>query len=185
MTAVNLYRIRNEDIRARFGNIADIKITIIERQLSWLGKIARMNDRRLPKKFLTAWCRNNRRRGRPQTSLRHSHGEALQTALLLKDDQGKLADWLPLAKSKRDWQDAVDQWLKWHADDQENGYLARELQLQNEEDLYFAENPQVLLYIPGSNSYTPYIYSMFLNVAQTGITWWVITNVYYLVLLLR
>ena len=66
--------------------------------MQWAGHVARMEKHRLPRKLLTAWCRNARPSGRPE----FTYGEGLRFALnYAKVD---IDSWMALAQKKEDWQ---------------------------------------------------------------------------------
>ena len=96
MMEVQLYRITNEEIYEQFG-IDPLENIMVSRQLHWIGKIACMEEKRLPRKFLAAWHIHPRPVGRPQTTIRHTYLHALRFAGVTEesDKAGKLSDWMP------------------------------------------------------------------------------------------
>jgi hypothetical protein len=112
MFEVEEQRITNTMIRER-TNVPDILILAQRRQLRWIGKLARMPMKRLPRQLLAAWVNNPRKRGRPQTSLRNTMIETLQEAL---DDQvskdAPLEEWIDSAKDQRLWENIIETWYE-------------------------------------------------------------------------
>eukprot|EP00957_Ditylum_brightwellii_P173385 13201197-Ditylum_brightwellii.AAC.1 len=54
MMEVQLYRISDDSLYKDFG-IDPLENIIVSRQLRWIGRIALMEETRLPCKFLAAW----------------------------------------------------------------------------------------------------------------------------------
>eukprot|EP00957_Ditylum_brightwellii_P063602 4828050-Ditylum_brightwellii.AAC.1 len=54
MMEVQLYRISNDSLYEEFG-IDPLENIMLSRQLRWIGRIAFMEETRLPRKFLAAW----------------------------------------------------------------------------------------------------------------------------------
>eukprot|EP00957_Ditylum_brightwellii_P171116 13026196-Ditylum_brightwellii.AAC.1 len=76
------------------------------RQLRWLGKIARMKETCLPRKFIGAWHANPWPFGRPQQTIGHMYLHALRmmVAIPTEDKEGKFATWFPKAiEDSKDW----------------------------------------------------------------------------------
>jgi hypothetical protein len=62
-------------------SIPDIIDIIHHRQLKWIGKIARMEEERAPRRLIASWCGNPRKAGRPQYTYRNSYAEAIAKSL--------------------------------------------------------------------------------------------------------
>jgi hypothetical protein len=89
------YQIKNEHIRNYFS-VPD-PIDIIQKcQFNLLGKFARMDPTRLPRKFLTAWVSHPQCSGGQHYTLRNSYVETLQHILPNIPDNGTIDSWLPL-----------------------------------------------------------------------------------------
>ena len=56
MTKVKEERIRNEEVRERFLTSPPSKTKFAKRQLTFIGKVVRNSDQKLPTKLLTASC---------------------------------------------------------------------------------------------------------------------------------
>jgi hypothetical protein len=112
MFEVEEQRITNATIWER-TNVPDILILAQRRQLRWIGKLARMPMKRLPRRLLAAWVENPRKRGRPQTSLRNTMIETLKEAL---DDQvskdAPLEEWIDSAKDRSLWENIIETWYE-------------------------------------------------------------------------
>ena len=106
MMEVQLYRISNDSLYEEFG-IDPLENIMVSRQLRWVGKIALMEETRLPRKFLAAWHVHPRPVGRPQTTIRHTYVHALRFAEVIPptDKTGKLSDWLPkITEEPKEWE---------------------------------------------------------------------------------
>eukprot|EP00957_Ditylum_brightwellii_P036579 2771624-Ditylum_brightwellii.AAC.1 len=70
---------------------------MVSQQLHWIGKIACMDEKQLPRKCLAAWHIHPRPVGRPQTTICHIYLHALWFAGVTEDSDkaGKLSDWMP------------------------------------------------------------------------------------------
>eukprot|EP00957_Ditylum_brightwellii_P117564 8966390-Ditylum_brightwellii.AAC.1 len=84
---------------------------LASRQLHWLGKVARMKETRLPRKFIGAWHVNPPPTGRPQQTIQHTYLRALRLmgTILEGKKEGKFSDRFPQAtKDTKDWENAGD-----------------------------------------------------------------------------
>ena len=63
MDEVKDQHITNETLRKKFFDIPNIEKQIATRQVMFIGKLTYKSDDHLPTKLLTAWCKQNRRRG--------------------------------------------------------------------------------------------------------------------------
>jgi hypothetical protein len=104
-------RIKNSEVRSKFNNAQHIITTIKTRQLIWLGKIAKMNMNRIPRKLLACWTKSKRKPGRPQLNIRNTYAESLETVFPAISKNIDLQDWLP-ALAKPDWEQKVKKWIK-------------------------------------------------------------------------
>jgi hypothetical protein len=105
------YQIKNEHIRNYFS-IPDPIDIIRKRQFNLLGKFARMDPTRLPRKFLTTWVSHPRRSGGQHYTLRNSYVETLQHILPNIPDNGTIDSWLPLAQNREQWKTLETEWIK-------------------------------------------------------------------------
>eukprot|EP00957_Ditylum_brightwellii_P146761 11172932-Ditylum_brightwellii.AAC.1 len=96
MMEVQMYCMSNEFICEEF-HIDPMENILASRQLRWLGKVARMEETRLPPKFIGAWHINPRPTGRPQQTIRHTylHVLCLMGTIPADDKEGKFSDWFP------------------------------------------------------------------------------------------
>ena len=98
--------ISNESLYEDF-RIDPVDNIMVSRQLRWIGKIALMEENRLPRKFISTWHINPRSHGRPQTTIRHTYMHALRMieAISPDDKQGQLETWLkPILYDPRAWE---------------------------------------------------------------------------------
>ena len=65
-------KITNVQVRKRFHNIKNIELQITKRRLTFLGKIIRMPNDKIPARLLSAVCEGKRPIGRPNITTRHS-----------------------------------------------------------------------------------------------------------------
>ena len=56
-------RITNESVRTQFFDIPTIRNQIAPRQITFIGKVVRNKDEKIPTQLLTAWRNNKQRRG--------------------------------------------------------------------------------------------------------------------------
>ena len=64
--------ISNVHVRKRFDNIKNVELQIAKRRLTFLGKIIRMSNDKIPARLLSAVCEGKRPIGRPNITTRHS-----------------------------------------------------------------------------------------------------------------
>eukprot|EP00957_Ditylum_brightwellii_P128426 9794369-Ditylum_brightwellii.AAC.1 len=71
--------------------------SLASRQLWWIEKIAEMEERRLPRKFLMAWASNPWAIVRPQTTIWNTYLDILRMIGAIDPDnkQGCLVKWFP------------------------------------------------------------------------------------------
>ena len=102
MTEVEHQRITNTKILCEF-QIEPIRNIAYSRQLKWLGKIARMENNRIPRKMSCCWLSSPRPVGRPLKTIRHTYLDALRRIKAIQNDDvcGKIQDWFPLAKKEK------------------------------------------------------------------------------------
>jgi hypothetical protein len=105
------YQIKKEHIRNYFSVPDPIDI-IRKCQFNLLGKFARMDPTRLPRKFLTAWVSHPRCSGGQHYTLRNSYVETLQHILPNIPDNGTIDSWLPLAQNREQWKSLGTEWIK-------------------------------------------------------------------------
>ena len=58
----------NLQVRKRFNNIKNVELQISKRRLTFLGKIIRMSNDKIPARLLSAVCQGKRPLGRPNTT---------------------------------------------------------------------------------------------------------------------
>ncbi len=109
---INIYdvkdnRSRNTDIRTMM-NVSEMENRIAKRQLNWMGKMARMDENRLPLKMLSCWMNESRPSRRPHTSTRNSMIRSLQILNPSISDDGDLKDWFHLAKDAPEWNSKLE-----------------------------------------------------------------------------
>eukprot|EP00957_Ditylum_brightwellii_P019452 1467575-Ditylum_brightwellii.AAC.1 len=84
---VQLYHISNDDLYEEFG-IDPLETIMISCQLHWIGKIACIDEKHLPRKFLTAW---------------HIYPRPIGVLEELDKDR-KISDWMPkIQEDPKDW----------------------------------------------------------------------------------
>ena len=100
-------RITNVEIRRRFENIPTIQITIAKKQLKWLGKIIRMEEKQIPPMILTCFIR------RPRCSCRRYRttidGIFTNLCLLFPDlpSTGNITKWRKFAFYEGFWEQCL------------------------------------------------------------------------------
>eukprot|EP00978_Attheya_sp_CCMP212_P004158 scaffold9027_cov61-Attheya_sp.AAC.6 len=100
-------RIRNTEILSRI-NLPTMDKLIAKRQLRWIGKVARMEEDRLPLKMLSCWVDKPRPTRKPHTTTRNSIVKSLQILDPAIPDNGNLDSWLKLASNKLEWDSLLE-----------------------------------------------------------------------------
>jgi hypothetical protein len=99
-----------------FFNIPNIDAFINKRTARYVGKIARSDDRALPKKFLAAWINKPRKNGAPQLTYNSNFARAINGILpqeqTLSNCSTPLKEWLPLAKNEKSWLFYIDEYFE-------------------------------------------------------------------------
>ena len=103
MTQVRDERIKNDEVRKRFGGIASIKLIIAKKQLKWVGKIVRMDKKQIPPKILTGFIKKPRSTGRRFKTTRDGIFNNLQLLFPNLDTSGKLCQWKRFAFYEGYW----------------------------------------------------------------------------------
>eukprot|EP00978_Attheya_sp_CCMP212_P033890 scaffold139107_cov45-Attheya_sp.AAC.2 len=103
---VQEYRITNESILETI-NLPSMENLVTKRQLRWLGKIARMDEKRLPLKTLSCWIKTPHPRQRPHTTNRNSLVRALKLIDPSVSEDGNLSGWFQTAKDCSEWNDKI------------------------------------------------------------------------------
>ena len=94
------HRISTASLEKKLG-ICDIASIIDDLCLRWAGHVARMDESRLPRRFLTSWVANKRRNGRPYKSTIHR----IQDTIWLTGVH--LDGWVEYAQDREAWRDVV------------------------------------------------------------------------------
>ena len=81
---------------------------IVKRQLRWIGKMARMNEERLPIKMLSCWINSPRPSRRPHTTIRNLMVRSLQLIDPEISNNGNLTDWFHIARERAEWNDLIE-----------------------------------------------------------------------------
>ena len=102
MWHVKEHRITSESLLSRV-NMHPMAFYLARRRLRWGGHVYRMDQSRLPKKFLTAWVNHERPRGRPQYVYGHGLTRDLRNAGI------DLATWETLAADEEMWHEITEQ----------------------------------------------------------------------------
>ena len=75
-------RMKNEKVRAMFGNIDKVCDFATRRRLDYIGHVLRQDDKKLTKKLLTCWIRCARTCGGQQSTLKDANFHAINSLLL-------------------------------------------------------------------------------------------------------
>jgi hypothetical protein len=113
---INMYevqhsRIHNKIVRKSFCNIPDIIKIIQKRQTNWIGDIAKMNTKKLPRKLIASWTKESRKPGRPQTTFRDSYRTCIQNLIPEVQPSLPLSTWIEIAGSPK-WSELKNAWWK-------------------------------------------------------------------------
>ena len=102
-------RITNVEIREKMDKCYSLTQRLELQRARWLEKIAHMDEKRNPRKFLVAWTPTSRPPGRPQQTIRHGYARTLRNNL--KFPSSKLQNWILLAQSPREWSQYIEKML--------------------------------------------------------------------------
>jgi hypothetical protein len=102
MYEVEEKKITNKQIRKQI-DIAEIDDIIAKRQLNWLGKIARMDENKLPLKMLSCCSPEPRLHHHPKITIRNSLVKAFQRVDPELSPKGVLAEFWEQAKDPAQW----------------------------------------------------------------------------------
>ena len=94
------HQISTASLEEKLG-ISGIAGIIDDLCLRWAGHVARMDEARLPRRFLTSWVHAKRRTGRPYKSTIHR----IQDTIRLTG--AHLKNWVELAQDRGSWKDVV------------------------------------------------------------------------------
>ena len=90
------HRISTASLEKKLG-ICDIASIIDDLCLRWAGHVARMDESRLPRRFLTSWVANKRRNGRPYKSTIHRIQDTIRLTGVHLDG------WVVYAQDREAW----------------------------------------------------------------------------------
>ena len=112
MHDVQELHIKNAQVRSKMclDNILD---TITWRQMSYIGKLARMGEHRLPRRMMGAWIRKKRPKGGQPSTIARTHVKAMQEVLGTDaiDLHAQFREWFHRARSPDDWDRPRRNWL--------------------------------------------------------------------------
>ena len=83
--------ISNVQVRKRFNNIKSVELQIAKRRLTFLGKIIRMNNDKIPARLLSVVCQGKRPLGRPNTTTIHSMLKDVENIIPEVDNTGSFS----------------------------------------------------------------------------------------------
>ena len=93
MVQVRERHIKNSRIWVMFYNIPCVRNQVAFKQLTYVGKLLRREASHVPTRFLTAWCNNPRKRGRPLLTNKDTLFRNLRLIILSVDNAGSVATW--------------------------------------------------------------------------------------------
>ena len=109
MQEVRDRRIRNESVRKEFGGILNIADEVKQRQLKWLGKLAKNPPASVAKCLIGAHIKQARKIGRPQLNLRRSYIPALMELMPNLGKRAVAREWQLKAETP-EWIGMVKEW---------------------------------------------------------------------------
>ena len=134
MNQVKDQKIRNIDIRKKFGKLQDIDYYVKKRAWTYIGKIVRQQEESLPKKLLGAWLECPRKQGHPQKSSRSLYIDMLQSVIPDQiSPEGKFNNFFQLAKNEEEWEKKMDEYTN-KLNENQNKDTLREINKQNEDE---------------------------------------------------
>jgi len=95
------FKISQRNLEKRIG-VRPLQETIRTHQLRWAGHVMRMDELRLPRKFITSWVENPRRNGRPQQNYGHTLAKQLKSAGI------PIVNWHLKSMDRDDWRSLID-----------------------------------------------------------------------------
>ena len=121
MNQVKEKKIKNTEIRKKFGNLQDIDYYVKKRAWTYIGKIVRQQQDTLPKKLLGAWLQCPRKQGHPQKSSRSLYVAMLQSVIPDQiSPEGKFNNFFHLAKDENTWEQKMVEYTNKLRDQMEN-----------------------------------------------------------------
>ena len=96
-------KISNVLVKKRFNNIKIAELQIAKRRLTFLGKIIRIPNNKIPARLLSAVCQGKRPLGRPNTTTRHSMLKDIGKIIPEVDNKGSFSSWAYIAHDKLAW----------------------------------------------------------------------------------
>ena len=108
MTRVRDEHISNKEICRQFGGIPTIERLIARRQLKWVGKIIRMDERQIPPKILTCFIGRKRCTGRRFRTTRDAIYDSLCKIWPNLQPDGDVKWWRRFAKFEGYWGKCAD-----------------------------------------------------------------------------
>ena len=109
MTQVRDEHITNAQITLKFGGILTISLLIARKQLKWVGKIIRMDNRQIPPKILTGFNCRPRCSGRRFRTTRDGIVDSLKLIWPKLSDNGALKEWRHFALCIGYWNKCADE----------------------------------------------------------------------------
>ena len=103
VTMRNVYeqRISSDELLLQLG-LKPIDKYIFQRQLRWVGHVARMEYDRLPRKMLSCWVKNRRPVGAPEFTYGRGVYKALSAGNLDRNN------WFDIASDRQRWKCVID-----------------------------------------------------------------------------
>ena len=101
-------KIRNCEIRQKFGNMPPKGLIIAKKELKWVGKIVRMYAKQVPPKIFTCFLRTSRFSGRRFHTTRDGLFVNLQHILPELDASGSVKTWHRIAIHTKFWDKCLD-----------------------------------------------------------------------------
>ena len=111
MSEVREKRIKNTEIRKKFGNLQVIDYYVKKIAWTYIGKIIRQQQDSLPKKLLGAWLQCPRRQGHPQKSSRSLYVAMLRSVIPDQiSPEGKFNNFFHLANDENIWEQKMEEY---------------------------------------------------------------------------
>ena len=105
MCGINMWHVEHCRITTaqclQLSQLRSIETYVVRRQLQWAGHVARMEEHRLPRRFLTAWCYQ----ARPAGGQEFTYGKGLEFAL--RYAKVDVATWMEVAQDRPAWKGII------------------------------------------------------------------------------
>ena len=125
MIQVKDERLKNEELRKRFGNIPSLSVLWRQRLLKFIGRAARQKSSSLSHRTLSLHIDGLRPRGRPYRTCKDATVEALRQLIPSIPENGTFYYWIGYTRDKNTWERMINTigektYRRYHEDDEQD-----------------------------------------------------------------